>query len=184
MSVPHGGIAAMTTERHTPPHIADARTMLENWLDFHRATLTPKAEGLTPEQLCTAWAPPSTLTLQGLMHHMADVERHWFRRVLAAEELPGIYGTYDGAFDVSPDMSFADARTTWEAEIAIARKNCAEHSLDDTRPFPHGGEVSLRWIYQPHDHRVRPPLWARGPHPGADRRHHRSVTGLSRACRR
>ena len=44
-------------------------------------------------------------------------------------------------------MSFADARTTWEAEIAIARKNCAEHSLDDTRPFPHGGEVSLRWIY-------------------------------------
>jgi hypothetical protein len=74
-------------------------------------------------------------------------ERHWFRRVLAAEELPGIYGTYDGAFDVSPDMSFADARTTWEAEIAIARKNCAEHSLDDTRPFPHGGEVSLRWIY-------------------------------------
>src|SRR5690606_30023642 len=60
-------------ERHTPPHIADARTMLENWLDFHRATLTPKAEGLTPEQLCTAWAPPSTLTLQGLMHHMADV---------------------------------------------------------------------------------------------------------------
>lgn len=111
-------------------------------------------------------------------------ERHWFRRVLAAEELPGIYGTYDGAFDVSPDMSFADARTTWEAEIAIARKNCAEHSLDDTRPFPHGGEVSLRWIYQPHDHRIRPPLWARGPHPGADRRHHRSVTGLSRACRR
>jgi hypothetical protein len=73
MSVPHGGIAAMTTERHTPPHIADARTMLENWLDFHRATLTPKAEGLAPEQLCTAWAPPSTLTLQGLMHHMADV---------------------------------------------------------------------------------------------------------------
>ncbi len=134
-----------------PPLSADERTMAEGWLDFYRATLALKCADLPDEQLRTASAPPSPLTLQGLVQHMAEVERHWFRRVLTVEDVPRIYGRSDdghsGGFTLDGDVSFADAREAWEAEIAVARKNCAAHELDDTRPFPHGGEVSLRWIY-------------------------------------
>src|SRR5690606_41528427 len=67
-------------DRPRPPGAADERTMLAGWLDFHRATLEMKCAGLTPEQLVTRSAPPSTLSLLGLVRHMADVERAWFRR--------------------------------------------------------------------------------------------------------
>ncbi|EHY88996.1 DinB family protein [Saccharomonospora azurea] len=130
-----------------PPLSADERSMAEGWLDFYRATLALKCAELSDEQVRTASAPPSSLTLQGLVQHMADVERHWFRCVLAGEDLPRIHGSHGGAFEVSADVSLDDARAAWQAEIEVARKNCAAHALDDTRPFPHGGEVSLRWIY-------------------------------------
>lgn len=75
----------MTTERHEPAVDADERTMLEGWLEYHRQTLAWKCEGLTDEQLRTAAVAPSTLSLMGLVRHMAEVERSWYRRVLAAE---------------------------------------------------------------------------------------------------
>lgn len=56
--------------------------MLEAWLDFHRETLLWKCEGLTDEQLKTASTSPSNLTLPGLVQHMSEVERGWFRRGL------------------------------------------------------------------------------------------------------
>ena len=65
-----------------PPLNADERTTLESWLDFHRATLAMKCEGLDDEQAAAASVPPSGLTLTGLIQHMAEVERNWFRRVL------------------------------------------------------------------------------------------------------
>ncbi len=154
MSAPHGSIAAMTTERRRPPHTADERTMLESWLDFYRTTLVLKAEGLEDEQLRTASVPPSPLTLQGLVQHLAEVERAWFQRILLGKDVPSIYGRsgdgHDEGFALSEDTSFADARARWETEVAVARKNCAQHSLDDTVPYPFvpGDVVSLRWIYQ------------------------------------
>lgn len=71
---------------------ADERTTLESWLDFYRATLALKCEGLDDQQLRTAAVPPSTMTLLGLVQHVAEVERNWFRRVLAGESAPPIYG--------------------------------------------------------------------------------------------
>lgn len=135
-----------------PPLAADERTMLETWLEFYRATLATKCVGLTEEQLRTASAPPSPLTLQGLVQHMAEVERNWFRRVLAGEDAPPIYdpnadpNAQDGGFDLDPDVSFDSARRTWETEIARGRTNCADRKLDQTSPFL-GDQVSLRWIY-------------------------------------
>ena len=79
-------------ERPLPPLNADERTTLEAWLDFHRATLAMKCEGLDDEQAVAASVPPSGFTLTGLVQHMAEVERNWFRRVLAAEQAPPIYG--------------------------------------------------------------------------------------------
>ena len=142
----------MTIERPTPPLHAGERATLEGWLDFYRATLALKCEGLSEHQLRAASVPPSSLTLLGLVQHMAEVERNWFRRVLAGETAPPIYGPkadpagHDGGFELSDGITFDTARETWEAEISHARANCARRQLDQTSPFL-GGQVTLRWIY-------------------------------------
>lgn len=141
-----------TVDRPMPSLNADERTTLEGWLDFYRATLATKCAGLTEEQVRTASVPPSPLTLLGLVQHMAEVERNWFRRVLAGEDAPPIYDPQadpagpDGGFDLSDDVTFDAARHTWESEIAHARANCADRELDETSAFA-GGQVTLRWVY-------------------------------------
>ena len=86
-------IAAMEIgERETPPFNGDERTTLAAWLDFQRHTLVLKCEGLDDTTLRTASAPPSSLTLQGLVQHLAEVERNWFQRVLGRRDAPPIYG--------------------------------------------------------------------------------------------
>jgi uncharacterized damage-inducible protein DinB len=141
-----------TTHRTTPPLQADERATLEGWLDFYRATLGTKCDGLSDDQLRTASVSPSPLTLLGLVQHMAEVERNWFRRVLAGEPVRPIHDPAadpegpDGGFDLTDDASSATARATWEGEIAHARVNCADRDLDQTSPFM-GGQVTLRWIY-------------------------------------
>lgn len=131
---------------------ADERDTLVGWLDFYRDTLALKCEGLSEEQLGQASVAPSGLTLQGLVQHMAEVERNWFRRVLAGEQVPPIYDPeadpdgVDGGFELAPDVAFGQAVKTWRDEIAHARDNCASRALDDTSPFM-GGEVTLRWIF-------------------------------------
>ena len=139
-------------ERPMPPLNGDERMTLESWLDFYRSTLALKCEGLDDEQLGVASAPPSPMTLLGLVQHAAEVERNWFRRVLVGEQAPPIYGPrnhpegHDGGFDVSEQSSYHVAASIWHDEISHARANCAARKLDDTSPFM-GGAVSLRWIY-------------------------------------
>lgn len=140
------------TPRATPPMNTDERTTLEAWLDFQRDTLVLKCDGLPEAQLRLASVPPSPLTLQGLVQHMAEVERNWFRRILAGEDAPPIYDPeadttgHDGGFDLADGITFADAAATWQREVAAARANSAACALTETRPFM-GTEVSLRWIY-------------------------------------
>src|SRR5215475_15623241 len=76
----------MEIPRPAPPRSAPEREMLEAWLDFHRLTLERKCSGLSPEQLRRRAVPPSVLSLLGLVRHMAEVERNWFRRTLANED--------------------------------------------------------------------------------------------------
>ena len=126
--------------------------MLELWLDYHRATLLWKCEGLSPEQLAARSVPPSSLSLIGLVRHMAEVERSWFRRVLAGEDDAGpIYysdADPDGDFDNAAAGNVEDAFTTWRAECDAARvRQAAVASLDDVgKGLRHGEAVSLRWI--------------------------------------
>ena len=140
------------TERPMPPLNADERTTLEAWLDFYRATIAQKCDGLGDAELRAAAVPPSALTLLGLVQHMAEVERNWFRRVLTGEAAPPIYDPgadtsgHDGGFDVTEQSTYQAAVEVWQREIAIGRSNCASRRLDDTSPFM-GAEVSLRWIY-------------------------------------
>lgn len=139
-------------DRQMPPLNADERTNVESWLDFYRTTLAMKCEGLTEEQLRTTSAPPSPLTLLGLVQHLAEVERNWFRKVLAGEETPPLFSAarvregWDGGFELRDDLSFEEVRAIWQQEITQARVNCAARSLEDTAPFM-DGQVSLRWVY-------------------------------------
>jgi uncharacterized damage-inducible protein DinB len=139
-------------DRPMPPLNADERTTLESWLDFHRATLAMKSEDLDDDQAATASVPPSGFTLTGLVQHMAEVERNWFRRVLAGEQAPPIHDPQadprgsDGGFELSAGATLRVALDTWRAEIASARENCAARELTDTGRFM-DQDVSLRWIY-------------------------------------
>ncbi len=135
-----------------PPLNADERTTLESWLDFHRATLAMKCEGLDDAQAAIASAPPSGLTVTGLVQHMAEVERNWFRRVFAGESAPPIHDPQadpdgpDGGFEVTDGSTLHEALATWRAEIARARERCAGRALTDTGRFMEQ-DVNLRWIY-------------------------------------
>jgi uncharacterized damage-inducible protein DinB len=141
-----------TIERPIPPLNTDERTTLESWLDFHRATLVMKCEGLDDEQAAVTSVPPSGFTLTGLVQHMAEVERNWFRRVLAGEQAPPIYDPQadphgpDGGFEVAEGATLRDALATWRAEIARARELCTDRALADTGRFMEQ-DVNLRWIY-------------------------------------
>ncbi|MFJ9640792.1 DinB family protein [Streptomyces sp. NPDC101178] len=141
-----------SAERSEPALDAAERPMLEGWLDYHRETLAMKCEGLTDAQLREASVPPSALTLLGLVRHLAEVERYWFREILAGEELADLYSTEedpDGDFKVTESTTWADTEAAWRAETAAARKSAAGYGLDEFsqgvgsagRPF------SLRWIY-------------------------------------
>jgi hypothetical protein len=138
-------------ERTNAPWIADEKPMLEAWLDFHRATLVMKCDGLTNEQLVIASAPPSTLTLLGLVRHMSEVERSWFVRGMAGRDAPPIYYTDENPdgdlLDVDPGQA-DEAFATHGAEVAAARAVQASfESLDAIAAAKrHGHEVSLRWI--------------------------------------
>ena len=71
----------MTVERVEPPLVANEREMLEAWLDFHRATLAVKCEGLADGQLRERAVAPASLSLLGLVRHMAEGEHQWFTMV-------------------------------------------------------------------------------------------------------
>ncbi len=132
------------------PLVADERTMLDGWLDWHRATVLFKCAGLTGAQLAEQSTPPWYLSLLGLVRHMADVERAWLRRRFRAEDIEPLYERDD-----RPDADFKEvdpARAeqdfaTFIAECDLARQAAAGASLDDTFAHPRHGEMSLRWIY-------------------------------------
>jgi uncharacterized damage-inducible protein DinB len=122
--------------------------MLDAWLEFHRATLALKCSGLSDAQLRERSVPPSKMSLLGLVRHMADVERNWFRRVLSGEDAPGLFWTDanpDGDFDDVDTASRDEAFAHWEAECANARAVAAGMGLDDTG-IRRGEPCSLRWV--------------------------------------
>lgn len=97
---------------------------LRDFLTDYRLTLLMKCEGLDPEQLARRSVPPSTLSLLGLLRHLAEVERDWRNWVLPGDPAPKVYGTrgadvegavadqavVDGAFaDLAREQAATDA---------------------------------------------------------------------------
>ncbi|MEU6312021.1 DinB family protein [Streptomyces sp. NPDC047014] len=141
------------SHRPEPATTADEREMLDGWLDYHRATLMWKCEGLNDEELRRTPLAPSELSLLGLVRHMAEVERYWFRQIMRGEEVPDLYVTdadRDGDFHLTAADTWAEAEGTWRAEVERAREAAAGHPLDarSDAASHHRGEVfSLRWVY-------------------------------------
>jgi len=81
----------MAADRARPAQNAGEREMLTGWLEHHRGILIWKCEDLNAEQLRRPAVPPSTLSLLGLVRHMAEVERGWFRQVFLGETVPDLY---------------------------------------------------------------------------------------------
>ena len=138
----------MTVERIVPAPVAAEREMLGAWLDFQRDTLALKCDGLTGEQLRERAVPPSSLSLLGLVRHMAEGERQWFAMVLGHEQVPYHYYTDDNPeaeFDVD-DADAAEAFATWRAECAGARARAAAMPSLDATGTQDGKDISLRWI--------------------------------------
>jgi len=133
-----------------PPQ-ADERTTLIAFLRWHRLTLEVKCSGLAPQQLSRRAVGRSALSLLGLVRHLAEGERFWFREVMAGEQPPALFASTDShaAFDVDnadPAM-VADAWETWRAEVAFADDFVAQAAdLDVTGHEPGVGPVSLRWV--------------------------------------
>jgi uncharacterized damage-inducible protein DinB len=142
---------APEVSRHEPSEPAGERESLEGWLEYHRATLLFKCQGLTGEQLTAHAVAPSSLTLLGLVRHMAEVERAWFRRRFADQEEIGLLYCNeefpDGDFDL---IKAEDAEADFAAfarECSLADEAAAGRSLDNTFTGGRGIDLDLRWIY-------------------------------------
>ena len=111
------------SSRPDPPMVGSERESLRGWLDFHRATLAWKCEGLDDERLRLQSMPPSTLSLLGLVRHMAEVERHWFRRIIADETIRHVWTDewdFQAAYDAS-ESTREEAFGAWQSEVDAAR---------------------------------------------------------------
>jgi uncharacterized damage-inducible protein DinB len=114
------------------------------YLGNYRLTIKMKCEGLDAGQLARRSVPPSTLSLLGLVRHLAQVENHWFERVLQGRTgSPRLYKREDdpdGDFSAAhPDpAAVEDAFATWAAEIAKA-----DHWLDALEEAGLGREVPV-----------------------------------------
>ncbi|GAB2775772.1 DinB family protein [Terrabacter koreensis] len=137
-------------DRPRIPRVADERAALTAYLEYYRATVEMKCRGLTPEQARTRSMPPSTMSLHGLVRHLAGVERWWFQQNFERRDVPFLFFTEDQPdldFDPPADADFTEDLKTWRAECAVSREIVAAHDLDDTaRPLDWYEDVDLRWL--------------------------------------
>ncbi|GIH76461.1 hypothetical protein Plo01_28900 [Planobispora longispora] len=122
------------------------RTVLETFLNFHRATIVRKVRGLSEED-ARLRRVPSLTTPAGLVKHLTVMELRWFQRVLARrteEELPP-EGEEGWILDEHDTVESLIAE--YERVCALSRETAAGFALDHTVPHPRLVRVSLRWIY-------------------------------------
>ncbi len=144
-----------STSRAEVPLVGSEQEILLAWLDFHRDTLRQKTEGLDAEQLRRRLGP-STLTLGGLLKHLALVEDSWFTRGWGHQPLPEPWASADWGAD--PDWDFTSAaedspeRLRAQFEESVARSRSVVAAQPDLGVVVgrrrSGGtqEYSCRWI--------------------------------------
>ncbi|MGN6792538.1 MAG: mycothiol transferase [Streptosporangiaceae bacterium] len=133
-------------DRAPEPGNTEERDLLLGWLAFHRDALAANCEGLTADQLVEASAPPSDLSLLGLVRHMTEMEHAYLVFALTGGQFSGVYFTDD-----APDADIADL-SAGKAEGSMARwhdeRARADQLLSSTRALesvPPGNRFSVRW---------------------------------------
>ena len=112
--------------RETDAMSRGEKAVLTEYLDRYRMTLEMKCDGLDAEQLARRSVPPSTMSLLGLVRHLAAVEHSWFQRVLQGKDEPRMYregGDRDGDFNgaVADPAVVEEAFATWRAQVGAAQ---------------------------------------------------------------
>jgi Protein of unknown function (DUF664) len=144
--------------REHRPRLGDERTTLVESLRKQRLTLEIKCAGLDAQAMARRSVEPSTMSLLGLVRHLADGERETFRVMMAGQDVPRLYwseadrdGDFNGA--VPDPQVVAQAWDAWRAEVEFAtRFVAAAPSLDITGNDPWnrhgsgGGQMSLREV--------------------------------------
>jgi uncharacterized damage-inducible protein DinB len=145
------------SNRPWPPSAGGEVEMLLGFLDYQRATLAWKCGGLTDEQLRIA-RHPSTVTLGGLLKHLASIEDEWFTEIVAGQSTPEPWASADP--EAEPDWAWTSAaqdtgeklRDLWSDRVARARAVVAVRIRDyGIAALDHTyqawlGAVSLRWV--------------------------------------
>jgi Protein of unknown function (DUF664) len=136
--------------RPEPPETGDERPMLTVWLDYQRATLLWKCEGLDGDALARRGVPPSALSLLGIVRHMDLVEWHWFDHVFTGSTHPPPIATDDDRDadfnDLEPQRAMGDIER-FQRRCEVSRSIVAgAESLDTPAASTSRGTVSLRWI--------------------------------------
>ena len=128
------------------------RATLLEYLRGYRLVLEMKCADLDADQLARRSVPPSTMSLLGLIRHMADVERNWFRRVMAGQDAPPLYwvtgvADADWAGAVADPAVVAEAWQSWRDEVAFAERFVADaEDLGIRGTMRDGSSVALREV--------------------------------------
>lgn len=137
-------------DRVATPRLGAERDILVAFLEYHRRTFELKCLGVPADRMSERGAPPSTMSLHGIVRHLAGVERWWFQIQFAGADVPMLFYTDD-----NPDLDFEPPATddpaadleVWRTECAKSRAIVAAASLDDTGVMKTGKErFSLRWL--------------------------------------
>jgi uncharacterized damage-inducible protein DinB len=145
-------IDAEDDPRENAPTLGDERATLVEFLRCQRLTLQLKCSGLDAADLARRSVEPSTLSLLGLLRHMADVERSWFRRTMSGLDAPPLFRTDadpDGDFDgaVAEAAVVEEAWRSWRDEVAFAERFVFEAAdLELIRHDRRGEAISLREV--------------------------------------
>ena len=142
----------MTWTVPTPPvvheHVvADEALMLHSWLRMHRANFLMRCAGLTGEQLAERAVPPSPLSLLGLIRHLTDVERIWFRRRLGGQDVSAAYPGEDSCFAQAEAGRAEDDYRLLLAEWDQVEQVLSRVDPDDVFVHERIGTMSVRWLY-------------------------------------
>jgi hypothetical protein len=131
-------------DRAPEPVAGDERSLILGWLAFYRGALEAKCEGLAPQDMVKRSAPPSALSILGLVRHLSEMERAYVQFALRGGQLDLRYSGTDPEGDME-GISVDDV----ESSLAAWREDCATSdalisgaSLDETAP---GDGYTVRW---------------------------------------
>ncbi|MGY5764197.1 DinB family protein [Brachybacterium sp. DNPG3] len=133
------------------PMLGGEREQLDAWIAEYRLALLLKIDGLTPAQLAERSAPPSALSLAGIVRHLAEVEEYWLREVLHGIDVPPRWSSAERPDDDLEGATAATAADDVQTYLRVIAETSADAARWEDLDIPvtglrHGQPLNLRWI--------------------------------------